>query len=59
MCAASIDAMLLGLVAFTESEQESVLVFTLGTFFVAAGIVLLVRTIYRSGAQHIGTSRKF
>ncbi len=59
MCAASIAAMLLGLVAFTESERESALMFTLGTFFVAAGIVLLVRTIYRSGAQHIGTLGKF
>lgn len=59
MCVAAIAATLMGLVSFTKSEQESALVFTLGTFSVAAGIVLLVRTIYRSGARHTGTPGKF
>lgn len=59
MCAAAIAATLMGLVSFTKSEQESALVFTPGTFTVTAGIVLLVRTIYRSGAHHTGTLGKF
>lgn len=51
MCAGAVIALLLGVVAFTKNDGDSALVFTLGTFSVAYGLILLGRAVYHSGAQ--------
>ena len=49
-----IIATLLSVVAFTKGGEEGALVFTLGTFSVAYGIISIAREVYRSGTYEAG-----
>lgn len=54
MYGVSIIAILLSVVAFTKGGEEGALVFTLGTFSVAYGIISIARAVYRSGVYEMG-----